>query len=144
MPTRQARGSSTPNRRGYPRRDPNRDHAAVVGSASDRHSRSPGYEKFEHIPSISRSSGVGPDGDTYVRIVQFLESFLKDTDRLKDLRVQEQYRLFLQQKVIGYIKSCICAHCEDDQSSMPIGSCTLPRRILRRRKFKNLKWKLIS
>jgi hypothetical protein len=77
MPTKRARGSSTPNRRGYPWRDPNRNHAAIVGSASDRNPRTPGHEKFEHIASISRSSGVGPDGDTYVCIVQFLESFPK-------------------------------------------------------------------
>lgn len=76
--TKQARGSSTGNRRGYPRRGPNRnrEHAAAFtgsGSASDQ--RSPGHGKFEHIPSISRSSGVDPDGDTYVYIAQFLESF---------------------------------------------------------------------
>ncbi|KAH9065289.1 hypothetical protein EDB87DRAFT_1749084 [Lactarius vividus] len=86
MPTRQARGgSSTGTRRGYPRRSPN-PHTANLGSASDR--RSPGgNEKFEHIPSISRSSGVDPGGDM-----------------LKDHRVQEEYRIFLQQKLDAYWK----------------------------------------
>lgn len=71
MPTRQVRGSSTGNRRGYPRRDPNRnrDHAAIVGSGSASDQRSPSHGKFEHIPSISRSSGVDPDGDMHVYIV---------------------------------------------------------------------------
>ncbi|KAN0127420.1 hypothetical protein V8E53_014757 [Lactarius tabidus] len=85
VPTRQARGSSTANRRDHPRRGSNRNHAAIVGSTSDR--RSPGHGKFEHIPSISRSSGVDPGGDT-----------------LKDLQVQEEYRLFLQQKLDAYWK----------------------------------------
>jgi len=85
IPTRQARGSSTGNRRGYQRRGLNRNHAAIHGSASDQ--RTSGHGKFEHIPSISRSSGVDPDGDT-----------------LKDLRVQEEYRLFLQQKLDAYWK----------------------------------------
>ncbi|KAH9179370.1 hypothetical protein EDB89DRAFT_1926867 [Lactarius sanguifluus] len=87
MPTRQARGgSSTGTRRTYPRRDPNPIHAANLGSASDR--RSPGGNgKFEHIPSISRSSGVDPGGDM-----------------LRDQRVQEEYRLFLQQKLDSYWK----------------------------------------
>ncbi|KAH9041992.1 hypothetical protein EDB85DRAFT_1857124 [Lactarius pseudohatsudake] len=87
MPTRQARGgSSTRTRRAYPRRGLNPNHAADLGSASDR--RSPGGNgKFEHIPSISRSSGVDPGGDM-----------------LKDHRVQEEYRLFLQQKLDAYWK----------------------------------------
>ncbi len=103
MPTRQARGgSSAGTRRGYPRRSPNPNRVAIVGSASDR--RTPGGNgKFEHIPSISRSSGVDPDGDMYVYVVPFLERFFLDTDRLKDHRVQEEYRLFLQQKVIGFM-----------------------------------------
>lgn len=87
MPPRQARGGpSTRNgaRRGNTRRGPNPNHA-IVGSASDR--RSPGNGKFEHIPSISRSSGVDPDGDM-----------------LKDPRLQEEYRLFLQQKLDAYWK----------------------------------------
>jgi hypothetical protein len=85
IPTRQARGSSTRNRRDHPQRGSNQNHVAIAGSASDR--RSPGHGQFEHIPSISRSSGVDPDGDT-----------------LKDLRVQEEYRLFLQQKLDAYWK----------------------------------------
>jgi len=82
MPQRQARGSSTGTRRGYSRRGRNPNHAPIVVSAS-----SPGNGKFEHIPSISRSSGVGPDGDM-----------------LKNLRVQEEYRMFLQQKLDAYWK----------------------------------------
>ncbi|KAI9443344.1 hypothetical protein H4582DRAFT_1185055 [Lactarius indigo] len=85
MPTRQARGgSSTGTRRGYPRRGPNPNHAASRGFTGDRYSPS-GNGKFEHIPSISRSSGIDPDGDM-----------------LKDQRVQEEYRLFLQQKLDAY------------------------------------------
>jgi hypothetical protein len=71
MPPRQSRGSSTGTRRGYPRRGRNPNHAPIVGSAS-----SPGNVKFEHIPSISRSSGVDPGGDTYVYVVRFSELFL--------------------------------------------------------------------
>jgi hypothetical protein len=71
IPTRQARGSSTGNCRGNQWRGLNRNHATTVGSAGDQ--RSPGHVKFEHIPSISRSSGVDPDGDTYVYIGRSLE-----------------------------------------------------------------------
>ena len=67
MPPKHAQSSSTGTRRGYQRRGPNPNHAAIVGSAS-----SPGNGKFEHIPSISRSSGVDPDGDMYVYVVRFL------------------------------------------------------------------------
>lgn len=65
-------------------------------SSSDWRSRS----KFEHIPSISRSSGVERDGDTYVHAqLCFNISVIEVNYRLKDPDVQEEYRKFLQQKV---------------------------------------------
>lgn len=74
MPPRQARGSSTGTRRGYPRRGRNPNHAAIVGSASTS-----GHGRFEYIPWISRSSGVDPDGDLYVDVVRFFEHLKKKT-----------------------------------------------------------------
>ncbi|KAI0270246.1 hypothetical protein BGY98DRAFT_1011052 [Russula aff. rugulosa BPL654] len=80
MPTHHSRGGSSRTNR--PNRDKNQKRTPNPGpegtSGSDWRSRS----KFEHIPSISRSSGVDRDGDT-----------------LKDFGVQEEYREFLQQKV---------------------------------------------
>lgn len=61
-----SRGGSSrttrPNRDKDQKRTPNPGPEATSGS--DWRSRS----KFEHIPSISRSSGVERDGDTYVYI----------------------------------------------------------------------------
>jgi hypothetical protein len=48
--------------------------APAGASTSDSRSRS----KFEHIPSISRSSGVERDGDTYVHMRLCIESFQID------------------------------------------------------------------
>ncbi|KAH9988346.1 hypothetical protein BJV77DRAFT_1161018 [Russula vinacea] len=59
---------------------------ATGTESSDRQIRH-SHNKFEHIPSISRSSGVERDGDT-----------------LKDPDVQEEYRKFLQQKLDAYWK----------------------------------------
>ena len=63
MPTNHSRGGSSrtirPDRGTNQKRAPNPGQGA---GGSDWRSRS----KFEHIPSISRSSGVERDGDTYV------------------------------------------------------------------------------
>jgi hypothetical protein len=68
MSTNPSRGSRL--NRGDQRRGPGLVHHDAVGApSSDRRSRS----KFEHIPSISRSSGVEPDGDTYVHIFPCIE-----------------------------------------------------------------------
>ena len=65
-------------------------------SDSDWRSRS----KFEHIPSISRSSGLERDGDTYVHTrLRFKISVVDVGYRLKNPGIQEEYRKFLQQKV---------------------------------------------
>ncbi|KAH9980139.1 hypothetical protein BGW80DRAFT_1273599 [Lactifluus volemus] len=58
---------------------------------------------FEHIPSISRSSGIEHDGDT-----------------LKDLGVQDEYRQFLQQKLDTYWKQY--------PSESSAGSTTTPQK----------------
>ena len=66
MPTNHSRGGSPrairPNRDKNQKRTPNPGPEGTSGS--DWRSRS----KFEHIPSISRSSGLERDGDTYVHI----------------------------------------------------------------------------
>jgi hypothetical protein len=75
MPNRSRGGRSRARR---PDRDKNQkrildsgqEGAQVSGTKStDRHSHS----KFEHIPSISRSSGLERDGDTYVHMRLYLE-----------------------------------------------------------------------
>lgn len=72
---------------------PHLPRANVAGSFDRR--------KFEHISSISRSSGLEPDGDTYVNMVYVYKFLgLRQMRRLKDFAVQEQYREFLQQKVM--------------------------------------------
>ncbi|KAH9969753.1 hypothetical protein BC827DRAFT_1162577 [Russula dissimulans] len=87
MPTRGNRRSS----RGIPRDRDNQKRSfgptpvSVRAGSIDADWRS--RNKFELIPSISRSSGVEPDGDT-----------------LKDPDVQERYREFLQQKLDAYWK----------------------------------------
>ena len=66
MPTNRSRGGSSR----APRLDRDKNQKTTPDSGlkgaggTDRSSRS----KFEHIPSISRSSGVERDGDTYVHI----------------------------------------------------------------------------
>lgn len=67
MPSNHSRGGSSsrtirPDRDKNQKRTPN--HGPEDTSGSDWRSRN----KFEHIPSISRSSGVERDGDTYVHI----------------------------------------------------------------------------
>ncbi|KAI0247618.1 hypothetical protein BJV78DRAFT_1285396 [Lactifluus subvellereus] len=85
MPTNHSRGGSSraprSNRDSNQKRSLNSKLPVVASGRSNWPSRS----KFEHIPSISRSSGVEPDGDT-----------------LKDPHVQEEYREFLQQKLDAY------------------------------------------
>ena len=95
MPTNNSRGgSSRPHRGKNQKRTHNPGPEGTSGS--DWRSRS----KFEHIPSISRSSGVERDGDTYVHIrLSFKISVIEVVYRLKDPDVQEEYRKFLQQKV---------------------------------------------
>jgi hypothetical protein len=66
MPTNRSRGGSSHALSLGRGKNPNRalDSSLEGASGSDWRSRS----KFEHIPSISRSSGVERDGDTYVHI----------------------------------------------------------------------------
>lgn len=61
-PHRGSHSARRPNRDNNQKRGPNLVPAGV--GSSDGRSRN----KFENIPSISRSSGVERDGDTYVRM----------------------------------------------------------------------------
>jgi hypothetical protein len=86
--------------------------------------------QFEYIPSISRSSGIEHDGDTYVtlRIVPIysrIEAALEY--RLKDLGVQDEYRQFLQQKVM-HIGIGNETHRIDESSLILTGNNTPPSR----------------
>ena len=73
MPNRSRGGSSRAHRldRGKTQNrtlDSGLEGAQATGTeSSDRQIRH-SHSKFEHIPSISRSSGVERDGDTYVHI----------------------------------------------------------------------------
>ena len=76
MPTNRSRGGSSraprPNRDSTQKRSLNSNLKLVASGSSDWPSRS----KFEHIPSISRSSGVDPDGDTYAQMPPLFRKFL--------------------------------------------------------------------
>lgn len=66
MPTSRSRGGSSraPRLDRDKNQKSNPDSGLKGAGGTDGHTRS----KFEHIPSISRSSGVERDGDTYVHI----------------------------------------------------------------------------
>ncbi len=64
MPTNQSRGKSSRSIRSD--RDENQNRTPKSGPERDSGSNAHSRSKFEYIPSISRSSGVERDGDTYV------------------------------------------------------------------------------
>jgi hypothetical protein len=65
MPTNRSRGGSSRT----PRLDRGKNQKRTPDSGPEKAGGADGHsDKFEHIPSISRSSGVERDGDTYVHI----------------------------------------------------------------------------
>jgi hypothetical protein len=68
MPTNRSRGGSSRT----PRLDRGKNQKRTPDSGPEKAGGADGHSgsrnKFEHIPSISRSSGVERDGDTYVHI----------------------------------------------------------------------------
>ncbi|KAI0270025.1 hypothetical protein BC834DRAFT_584373 [Gloeopeniophorella convolvens] len=88
-PRRSWRGSSrqfASDRDGTPRHSSN-----LTPRSTDSDQRTSSRSKFEHIASISRSSGVERDGDTQIL-------------RLKNVSVQEEYHEFVQHKIDEYWK----------------------------------------
>lgn len=90
----------------------------------------PARRRMENMASVSRSSGLDKDGDTWVS-----SSYLTFTHmwwaaklvRLKDFRVQEEYREFIQEKVLSIEASSVLAIYIFASGKQPIFET--PRRI---------------